>query len=105
MAEPKLPSWAKLDKNGKVEVDPDVVYPLFLDALEYPGNKPTRTQLETARRCLTEVLKVDYEIGPFTLRILKRERWALKNFDLPDDGGNRFRREYERIKREKKIPE
>ena len=73
-----LPEWAVFNEaDGFVEVDPDVVYPLFL-----AGYEATQVGLETARLKFTKILRD--EIAPedirLNLRILSREHWALANF-------------------------
>lgn len=73
-----LPKWARLNKrDGYVEVDPDVVYPLFLKNLNL---SPTKANLEKAR--LTFTRRLNKLKGPnLNLRILKKDgKWALKNF-------------------------
>ena len=75
-----LPEWAVFNEaDGFVEVDPDVVYPLFLD-----GAEPSQVGLETARLKFTKILRD--EIAPedirLNLRILSRPHWALINFPV-----------------------
>ena len=75
-----LPEWAVFNKaDGFIEVDPDEVYPLFLD-----GAEPTQVGLELARLAFTKILRD--EIVPIgtrlNLRILGRDEWALKNFPV-----------------------
>ena len=82
----QLPEWASLNTDKKsryfgcVEIDPDVVYPKFLKAMKA---KPTQNSLECARRCFTRALKetVKSQGGGFLhIHILKRDKWALKNY-------------------------
>lgn len=72
-----IPLWAKIHDNGKVEVDPDIVYPLFLDALGY--NETTQEALETCRMVFTKHLH-NIVNGNLHLVITYRPRWALHNF-------------------------
>ena len=78
-----LPEWATFNEtDGRVEVDPDVVYPLFL-----AGAEPTQISLDAARKKFTKILRD--EIVPtgqdLYLRILQKdEKWALKNFPVGD---------------------
>lgn len=87
----KLPDWASFNpKDGYVEVDPDVVYPLWLKRLEklspqFKGmsTKPTQCALEAARFIFTRVLKkAMYDGGGdfLNLRILRNKKWALENY-------------------------
>lgn len=93
-------SVALLDEGiNYFEVDPDVVYPLFLAELGYPkdGKQITQIELEVARLCFTRDLKELYSPDkPMKLKILKRPAWALKNFPI----GKKllFIREYNRIR-------
>lgn len=100
MAESNLPSWATKLPDGRIQVDPDVVYPLFMDALGY--EEPTQAALEVCRRCFTEAL---FEIAGKGLHvhIMKRDRWALRNF--PQGAPINFRGEYNRLKRDGNIPQ
>lgn len=101
-----LPEWASLNPDdGFVEVDPDVVYPLWLEKMEKLekldptlkgiSEKPTRHALEAARLIFTRALKaIMYAHGGkfLNLRILnkgKKEKgkripgkWALMNFPV-----------------------
>lgn len=76
-----LPEWAMFNEgDGFVEVDPDVVYPLFLN-----GAEPTQVLLERARLEFTRILRD--EIVPadkiLNLRILAKDKgWALINFPV-----------------------
>ncbi len=65
----KFPEWArsmtpeeraarKMNENvAGVVLDPNAVYPLWLEKLGYPVDKPTQGQLEVARVCATIFLK------------------------------------------------
>lgn len=77
----KLPKWAEYNAiTGRIDVDPDVVYPLFLD-----GAVPTQVRLEMARMKLTKILRD--EIVPegafLSICILTSDyRWRLSNFPM-----------------------
>ena len=100
-----LPEWAGYDeKEDRVEVDPNVVYPMFLRKIEHLDPKlegitqrPTKNALEIARHIFTRTLKSilytrkklgdlkneDFAEGKvfLKLRILPGDkRWALKNY-------------------------
>lgn len=97
--ERQIPSWAELQKDGRVAVTPAVVFPLALQLLEMPA---TQASLEVARRCIANAL-LDTMGPPVDLKILRDERWQLSKFPDPDgDGGAQaalnFRVHYERIK-------
>lgn len=73
----KLPSWAQRHSDGRVEVDPDVVYPLFLGAIGYEGI--TQEALETCRMVITRHLH-DINDSQLRLVITYRPKWALRNY-------------------------
>lgn len=93
-----LPEWATYSKaEDIVLVDPDVVYPLYLDKLGYDRKLLTQAHLEVARLCFTEDLFQRTGKG-LRLRILKKEdeTWRLDNY-LPGKPMN-WAIEYQRIK-------
>ena len=52
-----LPEWATYDKGENVIlVDPDIVYPLYLEKLGYDRKLITQAHLEVARKCFTQDL-------------------------------------------------
>lgn len=76
-----LPDWAVWNEETQfVDVDPDVVYPMFLELL---GQPTTQVGLELARRAFTKVLRDKYcpKGTMLHLRILQKdEKWALKHY-------------------------
>lgn len=109
---PELPGWAVWGEDSDgiyVAVDPNVVYPLWLEKLGVEKAARTQYWLEVARRCFTEALKE--HLAPSgvkldRLRILKGEPWRLANFP-PGEGEQAgslgFRRHWLRLKREGKA--
>lgn len=92
-----LPDWAKYNKAGDIIIiDPDVVYPLYLEKLGYDEAKVTQAQLETARLCFTEDLFQVTGKG-LKLRILKSpdDKWRLTHF--PAGKPINWASEYKRI--------
>jgi hypothetical protein len=109
---PELPEWAAWaeDEDGLyVAVDPNVVYPMWLDKLGVGKAARTQYWLEVARRCFTEALKE--RLAPSgvpleRLRILKGEAWRLVNFPAGEGeqaGSLGFRTHWLRLKREGKA--
>ena len=77
-----LPEWATYNQaEDIIIVDPDVVYPLYLDKLGYDRKLLTQAHLEVARLCFTEDLFKITGKG-LCLRILKKEDeiWRLDNY-------------------------
>lgn len=99
-----LPNWAAWGEDGFVEVDPDVVYPIYLEALKV--KKPDRYWLEVARRCFTEDLRRVHGPG-LKLRILRRPDWRLDKFPKgagAEAGSAEFRRHYRKLEAEAPPP-
>ncbi len=98
------PPWARRIGKDHYEVEPSVVYPLFLERL---AMEPTQFSLEVARRCMTEELKK--AVGrPFRLRIAPDPEWRLENFEPGEGapaGAAMFRRYYPRLGAHGAIPE
>jgi hypothetical protein len=101
-------------------LDPDVLYPLWLEKLRYPVDASTQEQLECARLCATEYLHRIAKINhfgaeafafgdvppdmtvPLFVKILAGEKkWALKNF--PEGEKIDANVQYSRLRREKKV--
>ena len=100
-----LASWIiETDRKDEYQVDPDIVYPLFLDALDEVG--PTQSGLEAARYCFTRALSQSVKAdGPILLTILIRPRWALKKYAIGDPTLWDLRRDhYERMKATGSVP-
>ncbi len=77
---PNPPSWATLNQEtGFYEVDPDVVYPMYLEKLGI--TEITQHALELARRCFTKDLHQGIK-GILRIRILKKPRWALIKYPV-----------------------
>jgi hypothetical protein len=77
-----LPRWAKMNPaSGMIEIDPDVVYPLFLKVLGYE-KVIAQTTLESARLCFTHLLHtvVGNNMKTMRVRILKRPKWRLDKY-------------------------
>ena len=79
-----LPDWAKFNKaENMIEVDPDVVYPLYLEKLGWDKGILTQNRLECARRCFTEdLLKITGK--GLRLRIIRDVKYRLSNFPAGD---------------------
>lgn len=93
-----LPEWAVYKKEQDIiEVDPNIVYPLYLTKLGYNDNI-TQAQLEVARRCFTEDL-LKAAGSAIHLRILRNDKFRLKNY--PPGEPLKWRREYKRISAQK----
>lgn len=91
-----LPEWATWNEEiGRVEVDPAVVYPVYLEEL---GFEPSQNALECARRAVyQDLLKIT---GPgLHIYIAKNEDFKLSNY--PEGPTLNTRAEYERICRER----
>ena len=71
-----LPPWVNSHRDGTLEVDPNTVYPIYLDRLRM---EPSEFSLEVARRCMTADLRKALK-RPFDLRITKDRRWRGANF-------------------------
>ncbi len=95
---PACPQWAHINpRDGFVEIDPDVAYPI---ALELLGMRADQYSLEVARRCLTHALK-DALGPPLNIRILPRDRWRLVRHPEGSGqaaAGQEFRAHYRRVK-------
>lgn len=73
----KLPEWAAYNEERKrIEVDPAVVYPMYLKEL---GMEATQASLECARHCMNrDLLEIT---GPgIALYIKKDDSFKLSNF-------------------------
>lgn len=71
-----LPPWVNSRRDGTLEVDPNTVYPIYLDRLQM---EPSEFSLEVARRCMTVDLRKALK-RPFDLLITKDRRWRGANF-------------------------
>ena len=71
-----LPPWVNSRRDGTFEVDPNTVYPIYLDRLRV---EPSEFSLEVARRCMTADLRKALK-RPFDLLITKDRRWRGANF-------------------------
>ena len=93
-----VPPWARRIGKEYYEVEPAVVYPLFLERLSM---EPTQFSLEVARRCMTEELKK--AVGrPFRLRIAPDPEWRLANFEPGEGapaGAAMFRTHWDRLQK------
>lgn len=92
-----LPEWAKYKKNDDIiVVDPEVVYPIYINKLGYDPNKLTQNQIECARRCFTEDLQI-LAGGSLHLRIASTEKkiFQLKKYEVGTPIN--WRKEYIRI--------
>jgi len=95
----KLPEWATYieapeSKYDIIEVEPDIVYPIYLEKLGWNKGTLTQNKLECARRCFTEDLYQSVG-GKLRLRILKDDKYRLSNF--PEGKPVNWRNEYKRI--------
>ena len=93
----KLPNWARMGKDGYIEVWPHKAYPLFVEAA---GLKMDQYGLEVARRCMTKYLKELLQVETLYLRILKDTRYKLSNYPEGEGaqaGADGFRKYYSTI--------
>lgn len=92
-----LPSFAE-ERDGKIYVDPDKAYPLYLDKIGATGID--QCWLEIARRCFTEDLAKAVN-SPVHIVILRKDgKWALKNFPVglgAEFGAASFRMHYNKL--------
>ena len=79
-----LPFWATEQQDSdlvtKIFVDPNVVYPLYLQEL---GFDISRQGVEVAMRCMIEDLKVVPGLNSIHVKIIERLNWKLTN--LPNN--------------------
>jgi len=102
----KLPSWAKISADGEwVEVDPEVMYPVFLNAMGF--DHPSQHRLEACRRAMTTALKDFKSEGDLKIRILAGDKgWALKNHPEGDPADfESWRAKYDALRNSNKIPD
>lgn len=101
-----LPGWVTVSERRTrdrkkpllvLEVNPAVVYPLWLKILGYGDEDVTQAKLECARKCMTRYLWDLLDDG-FIFKIRKDLRYRLVNY--PPGSPINWRKEYERLKGE-----
>lgn len=92
-----LPKWASYSKDRDIiVVDPEEVYPIYINKLGYDPNTLTQNQIECARRCFTEDLQIN--VGGFLrLHILKSEKGTFQLKKYKPGTPINWRKEYNRI--------